>query len=71
MLLTAMSYVSSYTAKLIRREEGATLVEYGLLIALIACACIVAIGVLSGGIQSMFSGLGGTLGGADTGAAAP
>jgi Flp pilus assembly pilin Flp len=36
-------------------ERGAALVEYALLIALIAVAAIVALGVLSGGINSKFN----------------
>jgi pilus assembly protein Flp/PilA len=57
MLLTAMNYVSHYAAKLLRREEGATLVEYGLLVALIAVACVVAITTLGGGISTLFTGV--------------
>jgi pilus assembly protein Flp/PilA len=42
---------------LTRREEGATLVEYALLVALIAIACIVAIGALGNGISSAFNNI--------------
>ena len=38
-------------------EEGATLAEYGLLLALIAVACIAAIGALGNGIQGLFNAL--------------
>ena len=38
-----------------RQEEGATLAEYGLLLALIAVICIGAIAVLGTKISSMFS----------------
>jgi pilus assembly protein Flp/PilA len=61
MLLTAMTYVSHVATKLIRREEGATLVEYGLLIALIALACLTGIGALAGGIDAMFTAVGGKM----------
>jgi pilus assembly protein Flp/PilA len=44
--------------KFFNDESGASMVEYGLLVALIACACIVAIGVLSGGIQAIFNAAG-------------
>ncbi len=38
-------------------EDGATLVEYALIVSLIAVACITIIGTLSGAIQSSFSGI--------------
>jgi pilus assembly protein Flp/PilA len=38
-----------------RHEEGATLAEYGLLLALIAVVCIAAITTLGTKISSMFS----------------
>jgi len=38
-----------------RREEGATLAEYGLLLALIAVACMAAIGTLGGKLADMFT----------------
>jgi pilus assembly protein Flp/PilA len=66
MLFTAASYVSSVVTKIVRREEGATLVEYGLLIALIALACVGGIGLLSGGISDMFTNLGNSLTGKGT-----
>ena len=40
-----------------RKEEGATLAEYGLLLALIAVVCIVAIAALGSRISSMFGEL--------------
>jgi pilus assembly protein Flp/PilA len=40
---------------LIRDDSGATLVEYGLLLALIAVAAIAALTFLSGGMQALFS----------------
>jgi pilus assembly protein Flp/PilA len=47
-----------FAAKYItRKEEGATLAEYGLLLALIAVVCIAAITVLGTKISSMFSSL--------------
>ncbi len=38
-----------------RREEGATLAEYGLLLALIAVVCIAAITIVGTQISTMFS----------------
>ena len=42
-------------------ESGQTLVEYALIISLIALACIVALGFLSGKIQQLFSDAGNSL----------
>lgn len=41
--------------KLIADEEGASMVEYALLVALIAVACITVIGTLSTKIQGTFT----------------
>ncbi len=43
--------------KFIRDEEGATLAEYGLLLALIAVVCLAAITLLGTQISSMFTGV--------------
>jgi pilus assembly protein Flp/PilA len=44
-----------------RKEEGATLAEYGLLLALIAVVCIAAITVLGTKISSMFTSIAGSI----------
>jgi pilus assembly protein Flp/PilA len=44
-----------------RKEEGATLAEYGLLLALIAVVCIAAITVLGTKISSMFTSVAGSI----------
>lgn len=41
-----------------RDEEGATAIEYGLIAGLVAVAIIAALGVLSGGLNDIFSGIG-------------
>jgi pilus assembly protein Flp/PilA len=51
----AMTKLFTATTKFIRDEEGATLAEYGLLLALIAVVCLAAITVLGTKISSMFS----------------
>mgnify|MGYP006274613125 CR=1 FL=1 len=38
----------------LRREEGASMVEYGLLVALIAVVCIVAIALIGTKLNAMF-----------------
>jgi pilus assembly protein Flp/PilA len=47
--------------KFTRDEEGATLAEYGLLLALIAVVCLAAITVLGTTISSMFSSVSTTI----------
>ena len=55
---TYLAAVKKFVSKYItRKEEGATLAEYGLLLALIAAVCLVAIKVLGTQISSMFSSL--------------
>jgi pilus assembly protein Flp/PilA len=44
------------------KQEGASLVEYALLVALIALACIVAIEALGGGISNAFNNIKSKLG---------
>ena len=38
----------------LRGEEGATMVEYGLMVALIAVACIAVVTTLGGNLSTMF-----------------
>jgi pilus assembly protein Flp/PilA len=45
-------------------DEGATLVEYSLVVALIAVLCIAAISFLGGKISTMFSTIGNSIGAA-------
>ncbi len=45
----------------VSNEKGQTLVEYALIITLIALACVLALGFLSGKIQSLFSKTGSQL----------
>jgi pilus assembly protein Flp/PilA len=62
--VAAHTFISRF---LTQKEEGASLVEYGLLVALIACACIVAIGTLGTSISGLFTGVAGTIGSVPTG----
>jgi pilus assembly protein Flp/PilA len=52
-----MTKLLNASAKFIRDEEGASLAEYGLLLALIAVICIAAIGLLGGQINAMFTAM--------------
>lgn len=54
----------SQIMNLIRNEEGATALEYGLLAALIAAAIATAVGVLGGVVSSTFDSIATTMQGA-------
>ena len=51
----------SILKSLIRNDEGATMVEYGLLVAFIALVAIVGVKALGTGLNGMFSGVAGSL----------
>ena len=56
MLSNLMSLVQSLMARMsVRDESGQALVEYGLLVGLIAAVCVVVITTLGGDISSFFS----------------
>lgn len=47
--------------KLWKDEEGATMVEYGLMVALIAVVCITAVTALGKGVEGTFTSITGSL----------
>ena len=55
MSLFLWTRISTAAASLRDREEGQTLVEYALIIFLIAVAAIVALNFLSSGVNNLFS----------------
>jgi pilus assembly protein Flp/PilA len=57
-LTVARKFVRKFVT---RQEEGATLAEYGLLLALIAVVCLAAITVLGTQISTMFSTVAGSI----------
>jgi pilus assembly protein Flp/PilA len=57
-------------ARFVKNEEGAALVEYGMLVGLIACVCIVAVTTLGGTINTVFGDINTALGAVVTAAAA-
>lgn len=59
-----MKTVKSLVSRFWKDEEGAALVEYGLLVALIAVACIVAITATGTSISGLFDGVSGEITGA-------
>jgi pilus assembly protein Flp/PilA len=52
-----MSKFIASVRRLLVREEGATMVEYGLMVALIAVVAVAAVGTLGGRVSDTFSGL--------------
>ncbi len=46
---------------LLRNDDGATMVEYGIMVALIAAVCIVLITTLGGKVSSAFNNVNGNL----------
>jgi len=57
-LTAAKKFVAKYVT---RKEEGASLAEYGLLLALIAVVCMVAITLLGSSISKVFNTIAGTI----------
>jgi pilus assembly protein Flp/PilA len=54
-------FIKAWLSAQARSERGASLVEYALLVALIAVACIAAMTFLRGGVQNKFSEAGNEL----------
>jgi pilus assembly protein Flp/PilA len=50
-----------YIASLMRREDGATMVEYGLMVALIAVFAIGAVTALGGSVSGIFTTISGAI----------
>ncbi len=50
-----MTQLTSFIRSFIDDEEGATMVEYGLMVALIAVVCIIVVTSLGTNLQSVFS----------------
>jgi pilus assembly protein Flp/PilA len=55
-------YLSNVIDHLLHRDEGQDLVEYALIIALVAIALVAALTALAGGISGVFSRINGSLG---------
>jgi len=60
-LVTVWQRFATFLRAKTRNERGASLVEYALLVALIAVVCIVAIQFLGHSASTTFSGVGGSL----------
>jgi pilus assembly protein Flp/PilA len=55
IVITRGSTMQKYLTKRLRNDEGATAVEYGLMVALIAVAIIVAVTLLGTNLSTLFT----------------
>ena len=60
-LVSMVAYIAGVKNRLTREEKGATMVEYGLMVALIAVVVITALLVLGPKIAGLFTGVAGNL----------
>ncbi len=61
LMITLQQLPALLLGRVKRDERGATLVEYGLLVGLLAIVCIAAITLLGTEISNMFNRIGGNL----------
>lgn len=54
-LVSMMAFVSGIKTRLTSEEKGATAVEYGIMVALIAVVIIAAVTLFGGNLSSMFN----------------
>jgi pilus assembly protein Flp/PilA len=54
---TKMKKFSTILRNILRREEGATMVEYGLMVALIAVVAVAGVTTLGGNVKTTFESL--------------
>ena len=57
-MLTSYEFVSAWLESRCKSDRGASLVEYALLVALIAVVCIAAVGILGKNASSKFDSVG-------------
>jgi pilus assembly protein Flp/PilA len=62
-MLTSYDFVSAWLQARCKTDRGASLVEYALLVALIAVVCIVAVTILGQNAEDSFSSTGSAIGG--------
>ena len=63
-MITQFQFLSTWLTSHIKSERGASLVEYALLVALIAVVCIAAVTALGKEASSKFETVGDSIGGA-------
>lgn len=57
LMVSMVAFVAGVKDRITREEKGATMVEYGIMVALIAVIVIVAVGPLGTAIRDMFAGV--------------
>ena len=60
-MLTSYEFIAAYLQAKVKSERGASLVEYALLVALIAVVCIAAVTTLGKNASSKFSAVGSSI----------
>jgi pilus assembly protein Flp/PilA len=60
-MITQYHFIKAWLMAQAKTERGASLVEYALLVALIAVVCIGAVSLLAGGAKKTFSSVGSNL----------
>jgi len=60
-MLRIFNYLMSYTIRSDKKERGATMVEYGLLVALIALVAMVGAALLGVSLNDLFGGVATTI----------
>lgn len=57
LMVSMTAFIAGVKDRFTREEKGATMVEYGIMVALIAVVVILAVGPLGLAIQAMFDGV--------------
>ena len=60
-------FIAAWLRARVNSDRGATMVEYALMVALIAVVCIAAVTMLGGNAKSKFSDVGNSIGSASAG----
>ncbi|WP_240684887.1 Flp family type IVb pilin [Arthrobacter nitrophenolicus] len=61
LMVSMTAYIAGVKARLTGEEKGATMVEYGIMVAFIAVLVLAAVAVLGPQIAAMFTGISGRL----------
>ena len=61
LMLSVTSFIAGVKTRFTKEEKGATMVEYGLMVSLIAVVVIAALLVLGPAIANLFTGVAGNL----------
>jgi pilus assembly protein Flp/PilA len=59
--MSLVTYLRSYVQSFVRDEEGQDLVEYAMLVALIALVCVIGVTAAGTSVNNIFAGLGGKI----------